>query len=164
MVLVEGRNAEVEGVLRISDGSPSVGQVLSVSAALVRDADNIDVGNPNGAITGPISYYWQVDPEGDGTFEDIVTENIGGEAARATGPNFTVTPELEGLALRVKAIYKDAHGVLETVFSAPTTAVTLVGDPNDLPVGTVSLPSWTSPMPMAWRVSNSTISGSAVTG
>ncbi len=146
MVLVEGRNAEVEGVLRISDGSPSVGQVLSVSAALVRDADNIDVGNPNGAITGPISYYWQVDPEGDGTFEDIVTENIGGEAARATGPNFTVTPELEGLALRVKAIYKDAHGVLETVFSAPTTAVTLVGDPNDLPVGTVSL---SNPLPLS---------------
>ncbi|MDH1561110.1 heme peroxidase [Pseudomonas chengduensis] len=136
MVLVEGRNAEVEGVLRISDGSPSVGQVLSVSAALVRDADNIDVGNPNGAITGAISYYWQVDPEGDGTFEDIVTENIGGEAARATGPNFTVTPELEGLALRVKAIYKDAHGVLETVFSAPTSLVE-AGDPNDLPVGSV---------------------------
>ncbi|NMY16249.1 heme peroxidase [Pseudomonas sp. WS 5019] len=136
MVLVEGRNAEVEGVLRISDGSPSVGQVLSVSAALVRDADNIGVGNPNGAITGPISYYWQVDPEGDGTFEDIVTENIGGEAARATGPNFTVAPEFEGLALRVKAIYKDAHGVLETVFSAPTSLVE-AGDPNDLPVGSV---------------------------
>ncbi|AQZ34168.1 heme peroxidase [Pseudomonas sp. LPH1] len=143
MVLVEGRNAEVEGALRISDGSPSVGQVLSVSAALVRDADNIGVGNPNGAITGPVSYYWQVDVEGDGTFTDIVRENIGGEAARATGPNFTVTPELEGLALRVKAIYKDAHGVLETVFSAPTTAVTLVGDPNDLPVGSVLLSSMT---------------------
>ncbi|MFI8608431.1 peroxidase family protein [Pseudomonas sp. NPDC077649] len=137
MVLVAGRNAEVEGVLRISDGSPSVGQVLSVSAALVRDADNIGVGNPNGAVTGPISYYWQVDVEGDGTFADIVTENIGGEAARATGPTFTVRPEFEGLALRVKAIYKDAHGVLETVFSAPTSLVVQGGDPNDLPVGSV---------------------------
>ncbi|WP_192985252.1 peroxidase family protein [Pseudomonas sp. EggHat1] len=143
MVLVEGRNAEVEGALRISDGSPSVGQVLSVSAGLVRDADNIGVGNPNGAITGPISYYWQVDAEGDGTFEDIVTENIGGEAARATGPNFTVTPEFEGLALRVKAIYKDAHGVLETVLSAPTSLVVQGGDPNDLPVGSVLLSSMT---------------------
>jgi len=143
MVLVEGRNAEVEGALRISDGSPSVGQVLSVSAGLVRDADNIGVGNPNGAITGPISYYWQVDAEGDGTFEDIVTENIGGEAARATGPNFTVTPEFEGLALRVKAIYKDAHDVLETVFSAPTSLVVQGGDPNDLPVGSVLLSSMT---------------------
>ncbi|MGF0336471.1 peroxidase family protein, partial [Ectopseudomonas toyotomiensis] len=143
MVLVEGRNAEVEGVLRISDGSPSVGQVLSVSAAWVTDGDNVSASNLGGSLTGPISYYWQVDAEGDGTFEDIVTENIGGEAARATGPNFTVTPEFEGLALRVKAIYKDAHDVLETVFSAPTSLVAQGGDPNDLPVGSVLLNSMT---------------------
>ncbi|MBZ9665000.1 heme peroxidase [Pseudomonas sp. LMG 31766] len=143
MVLVEGRNAEVEGALRISDGSPSVGQVLSVSAAWVTDGDNVSASNLGGSITGPISYYWQVDPEGDGTFEDIVTENIGGEAARATGPNFTVTPEFEGLALRVKAIYKDAHGVLETVLSAPTSLVVQGGDPNDLPVGSVLLSNLT---------------------
>ncbi|MDH1263226.1 peroxidase family protein [Pseudomonas sp. GD03944] len=139
LVLVDGLNAETEGALRISDGSPAVGQVLTVSADLVRDADNISATNVNGALAGPVSYYWQVDLEGDGTFEDIVTEIVGGEAARATGPSFTVTADLAGLALRVKGIYQDAHGVLETVFSAPTTAVVVGGDPNDLPVGSVAI-------------------------
>ncbi|MFI8747805.1 peroxidase family protein, partial [Pseudomonas sp. NPDC077186] len=130
-VLVDGINAEPEGLLRISDGSPSVGQLLRVQADLLRDGDNA-----NGNVTGPISYYWQVDLLGNGVFTDIVTENIGGEAARATGPTFMVTPEYDGLALRVKGIYKDDHGVLETVFSTPTSLVE-AGDPNDLPVGSV---------------------------
>jgi hypothetical protein len=34
-----------------------------------------------------------------------------------------VTPDLAGLSLRVKAIYQDAHGVTETVFSAATAPV-----------------------------------------
>ncbi|HBX53801.1 MAG TPA: heme peroxidase [Pseudomonas sp.] len=153
VVLVDGLNAETEGALRVSDGSPSVGQVLTVSSALVTDADNIGAGNVNGAITGPISYYWQVDLEGDGTFEDIVTEIVGGEAARALGPNFTVTPDLAGLALRVKGIYKDAHGVLETVFSAATTAVG-AGDPNDLPVGTVLISDTTPRLGQLLTASN----------
>ena len=31
-----------------------------------------------------------------------------------------MTPDLDGLVLRVKVIYQDAHGVLETVFSRRT--------------------------------------------
>ena len=34
-----------------------------------------------------------------------------------------MTPDLAGLSLRVKAIYTDAHGVTEQVFSAATTPV-----------------------------------------
>ena len=41
----------------------------------------------------------------------------------ATGPTFTVTSNLVGLSLRVVGVYTDGHGVLETVFSAPTNAV-----------------------------------------
>ena len=41
-----------------------------------------------------------------------------------------------GLRLRVRAVYQDANGVLESVFSAPTAAVANV---NDDPVSTVTI-------------------------
>jgi hypothetical protein len=63
------------------------------------------------------------DPAGaPGVFEDIVDE-AGGAPGSAEGARLTVTPDLDGLRLRVKAIYQDANGTLETVFSAPTDAV-----------------------------------------
>src|SRR5690606_13915567 len=67
-------------------------------------------------------YIWQAETAiGSGVFRDIA-----GPVDRtpiALGRSFTVTPDLEGFALRVKAHYQDANGVLETVFSAPTAAV-----------------------------------------
>jgi Ca2+-binding RTX toxin-like protein len=48
-----------------------------------------------------------------------------------------VTPDLDGLVLRVRGIYQDEHGVLETVFSDQTAPVALVGVDNNAPVGTV---------------------------
>ena len=57
-----------------------------------------------------------------GIFTDIVAEG-GGNPATAEGGTFRVTADLQGLSLRVKAIYQDANGVLETVFSAATAAV-----------------------------------------
>ncbi|HJZ31070.1 MAG TPA: calcium-binding protein, partial [Hyphomicrobiaceae bacterium] len=131
VILVPDVNAEPVGLLTISDATPEENQVLSVSIAGVADADN----PAGGAITGPVSYFWEVEEDpGSGRFATILIDNVGGELVRATGPSFTVTPELAGLSLRVRAIYKDANGVLETVFSAPTAAVTNV---NALPVGTV---------------------------
>ncbi|MGH6693109.1 MAG: peroxidase family protein, partial [Gammaproteobacteria bacterium] len=102
------------------DGTAQVGQELTASVDLVSDADN-----PGGAITGPVAFYWQVerDPGGaPGVFEDIVDE-AGGSPASQEGGRFTVTADLDGLRLRVKAIYQDANGVLETAFSAATDAV-----------------------------------------
>ena len=46
-----------------------------------------------------------------------------------------MTADLAGLALRVRAVYQDANGVLENVFSAPTAAV----------AGVVALPPVTPP-------------------
>ncbi|UUZ65404.1 calcium-binding protein [Polaromonas sp. P1-6] len=46
---------------------------------------------------------------------------------KVIGPSFTVTPDLAGFALRVRAVYQDGHSVLENVFSAPTALVTAVG-------------------------------------
>jgi Ca2+-binding RTX toxin-like protein len=137
-IVLSGLNSGPEGLLQIldnasltPDNTPEENQTLRVSIAGVTDADN-----PGGAITGPIVYYWQFEPDPDtGEFEDIILPG-GGEEARATGLTFTPGDDLVGLRIRVKAVYQDANGVLEEVFSAPTVAVANVNDP---PVGFVQL-------------------------
>ena len=134
IVLREGLNAEPVGQLAILDeegipvGTPAEGDVLTVSIAGVTDADNVGPDNATGAIGGAVSYTWQFDPRGDGVFEDIVIATGLGDL-RATGPTLTVPPDVAGAAIRVKALYEDAHGVLETVFSAATALVQGVNAP-----------------------------------
>ncbi len=126
---LSGTDARPVGAVSISDGTPEVGSLLAASLAGVTDADNA-----GGTITGPVSYYWQVETvAGSGIFEDI-TFVAAGEVSRATGRTFRITEDLAGLALRVMAIYKDANGVLETVLSnvTDTVAATQV---NDVPTG-----------------------------
>ncbi|TWC42821.1 Ca2+-binding RTX toxin-like protein, partial [Pseudomonas sp. SJZ079] len=156
-IVLGGVNSAPVGSLRIDDPTPAVGQQLTVSAAGITDADNTATG---GAITGPISFFWQFEPTpGSGVFEDI-TFFAAGEVARAAGTTVTVGTDLRvpppafligavpaipqlvvatGLALRVRAVYKDQNGVLEQVFSAPTAPITPLGtgSVNVLPVGTV---------------------------
>ncbi|MBS1158828.1 MAG: hypothetical protein H6R15_1247, partial [Proteobacteria bacterium] len=133
--LVTGLNAGPVGLLAISDTTPEVGSLLSASAAGLSDADNTTSG---GAITGTIGYFWQVERvAGSGLFEDIiVVTGIGNQSA--SGPTFTVTADLEGLALRVRGVYEDQNGVLETALSA-RTALVAPNSVNDLPVGGVSI-------------------------
>ena len=120
-VVLSGLNAAPVGALMLSDFTPAVGQVLTVSSANVSDANNTATG---GAITGGMSYFWQAElAVGTGIFSNIIRINEGGQSVRAEGQSFTVTPDLNGLALRVMAIYKDANNVLETVFSTPTALV-----------------------------------------
>ena len=66
------------GTLTISDRDKHSGQhtdrdqLLTVSIAGVTDADNVSATNPTGAITGPVSYFWQVElTPGAGNFQDI---------------------------------------------------------------------------------------------
>ena len=148
IVLRQGLNAEPVGQLVILDAdgnpigatTPVEGQVLNVSidddtGAIVgvTDADNTDSG---GAITGPVAYVWQFEPRaGTGVFEDIVFATGLGDL-RATGTTLTVPPEVAGSAIRVKAVYEDQHGVLETVVSAATAPVQGV---NDAPTGTATI-------------------------
>ena len=123
-VLVEGLNSEPVGTPTLSDNTPSVNQLLTASAAGVTDADN------PGAVTGAY-YVWQVELDAvgaPGVFTDIVDETSGNPTT-VSGSTFRVTPDLDGLSLRVKVIYQDANGVLETVFSAPTTPVAGGGVP-----------------------------------
>ena len=79
-------------------------------------------------ITGPIRYTWQAEfAPNSGVFDDIILLP-GGDLAfeSASGVNFRALPLVDGLSLRVKAIYEDAHGVTEQVFSAPTAPVVAV--------------------------------------
>jgi hypothetical protein len=117
-------NADPVGSLTVDNTAPAVGDFLQVSIADVRDADNVTGTNPAGTVTGTVAYTWQVERvPGTGLFEDIV--DLRGDLAfqSANGARFRVTPDLDGLVLRVKAVYIDAHGVAETVFSGATAAV-----------------------------------------
>ena len=102
------------------DNTPAEGQLLRASIAGVTDADNPG----DGSITGPVAYHWQVEARpGTGIFEDIRAEVRGNEPARAEGATFLVTSGLVGLSIRVRAVYQDANGVLEQVYSPATAAV-----------------------------------------
>ena len=162
-VILDDSNEGPEGLLAIldagtntPDNTPEENQLLRVSIAGVTDANNpnpgpdgilvddpgtpIDESADNGEITGEVSYFWQVEDDPDsGIFEDIILEGspgTGGETIRATGETFTPGDAEAGLRLRVRAVYQDATGVLEEVFSAPTAAVTAV---NDAPIGSVDI-------------------------
>ncbi|MDH4607941.1 peroxidase family protein, partial [Pseudomonas sp. BN102] len=123
-----GDNSLPEGLASINDMTPELGTLLKASLPNVSDADN-----PGGTITGNVAYFWQVD-NGNGVFVDIETLGAGGELNAAAGPTFRVTADLVGLQMRVKAVYRDAKGVVETVFSAPTAAVLATAAP-DAPTG-----------------------------
>ena len=155
-----GLNAEPAGQLTISDATPTEDQVLTVSIAGVTDADNVSPDNPAGTITGPITYYWQVEQRpGTGVFEDIILET--GEEMRATGTSFTVTEAFVGLSLRVRAVYQDANGVLEQAFSAPTAAVENVNDP---PAGALTISDTTPTDGQTLTASNSITDGDGLLG
>ncbi|MGI9332944.1 MAG: peroxidase family protein, partial [Gammaproteobacteria bacterium] len=130
--------------------APLEGEPLTVSAEFVRDPDNVSAINPSGSITGgPIDYIWQVQDPGTGLFTDIIVEGdptLGGEAVLARGTSFTPTDAEVGMVLRVRALYEDGDGALETVFSEPTAVVDGV---NDVPSG---LPAISDTTPTQGRV------------
>ena len=131
VVLVPGVNNEPVGELTVI-GTVAEDQTVTVTIAGVTDADNVTPDNPNGDIDSPVSFLWQVEEDpGSGRFTTILIDNVGGELVRATGTSFTVPETLVGQRLRVMAIYKDADGVLETVFSTPV----VVANVNDAPTG-----------------------------
>ncbi|GAM98288.1 hemolysin-type calcium-binding region [alpha proteobacterium U9-1i] len=132
LIVVPGLNNGPVGLVQISDATPAEDQLLTASIASVTDADNA----PPGTITGTVVYFWQVELDpGSGEFEDLL-QLAGGEETRVTGTTFRPGDAEVGLRLRVRAVYQDANGVLEEVFSAPTAAVTNV---NDAPVGLPTL-------------------------
>ena len=137
-ITLAGVNNDPVGTLTILDAAtntpddtPTEGQLLRASIAGVTDADNPG----DGSITGPVAYHWQVEARpGTGIFEDIRLSVRGNEPARAEGATLLVTPDLAGLVIRVRAVYQDANGVLEQVFSPATAAVEDIVVPPPTPV------------------------------
>jgi Ca2+-binding RTX toxin-like protein len=131
-VVLNGTNLAPVGELTLNDNTPTEGQVLSVSALGITDGNNVSLTNPTGAITGPVTYYWQREATSN-SWVDIIVDN-GATLENASGTTYVPTDLDVGSQLRVRAIYRDANGVLEQVFSAPTAAVANL---NDAPVGQV---------------------------
>jgi Ca2+-binding RTX toxin-like protein len=127
-IVLGGLDEEPVGLLTLS-ATPTQGQPVTVSIAGVTDADNVSATNADGHIPPPVAYFWQVeDRPGSNVFNDI-TVFAALEIARVEGTTFTPTQEQVGLQIRVRAVYQDAKGVLEEVFSAPQT----VANANDAP-------------------------------
>ena len=126
-----GHLAILDDASGLRDDTPVAGQLLRVSAQAVLDADNVSATNANGAVNGPVAYYWQVETiAGSGVYEDI-TFVAAGEASRATGTTYRVTDDVAGSNIRVRAVYQDAKGTLEIVDSSanstPTAGPTVTG-------------------------------------
>ncbi|PMZ88159.1 MULTISPECIES: peroxidase family protein [unclassified Pseudomonas] len=119
-----GRLAILDATTGAREDTPVAGQLLRVSSQSIRDADSVSAANPTGAITGPVSYYWQVETiAGSGIYDDI-TILAAGEVSRVTGLTYRVTDDVAGLNLRVRAVYQDGNSTLEIVDSAGNTAPT----------------------------------------
>jgi Ca2+-binding RTX toxin-like protein len=101
------------GAVSIDDTTPLVDEILTASNTLA-DADGM----------GTVGYQWQM--SNDGTIWDDI--------AGATANSFAVSMAENGALLRVAASYVDGEGTNETVFSAPTEAVTFI---NNAPTGGV---------------------------
>ncbi|WP_223511134.1 peroxidase family protein [Pseudomonas sp. GL-B-19] len=126
-----GRLAILDADTGARENAPVAGQLLRVSDQSVRDADNVSLLNPTGAVTGGVAYYWQVETiAGSGIYEDI-TFVAAGEVSRAIGTTYQVADDVAGLSLRVRAVYQDAKGTLEIVDSSanntPTAGPTVTG-------------------------------------
>jgi Ca2+-binding RTX toxin-like protein len=101
-------------------GSTAIGSTLTASVALVTDPDNINPpANPTGAITGPVTFFWQ-QQTAPGVFTNLLDPLTGNPV---TGPSLVLTADLATLILRVRATYNDDDGVPEQVFSGPTAPV-----------------------------------------
>jgi Ca2+-binding RTX toxin-like protein len=101
-------NAAAGGTVSISDTSPQEDQLLTASQA-VTDAQGVNLST--------LTFAWQAE------------EGNGGWTTVATGATFRPGDGEVGAALRVVATFQDGEGVLESVTSAPTAAVTNVNDP-----------------------------------
>ncbi|MBG0839077.1 peroxidase family protein [Ectopseudomonas toyotomiensis] len=92
------------GLPQLNNASPSVGQVLIASTAMIADVD--------GMVGVTFAYQWQVG-SGD-SFSNI---------AGATAQSFTLTAAQAGQQVRVQVSYTDNRGTFESLTSAATAVV-----------------------------------------
>jgi Ca2+-binding RTX toxin-like protein len=126
-------NTPPSGTVTISDTTPAEDQALTATQAFT-DLDGINAGT--------IAYTWQSE-QAPGSWTPL-----------GTGATFTPRDSAVGFRLRVVATYTDGDGVLESVTSAPTAAVSNV---NDAPTGAAVLGDPTPQETVPYTVTTSSI-------
>jgi len=113
-ITIAGDNSRATGTVTIVDPTmldgqvtPHVGQVLAATVAAV-DLDGIPLGA--GGQPAGLTFQWQVSEAGEASAWVTVS----------TGLSYTVRPEDVDFNIRAVAVFKDADGVTERLFSAPT--------------------------------------------
>ena len=92
---------------------------MTATLGTVTDADNVSSG---GLVITTVAWSWQVELDpGTGVFTDIVREDTG-DAIEATGATLALQLEDVGLQIRVRGLFEDEAGALETVTSASIVA------------------------------------------
>ena len=105
----------------IIDGTVEEDQTLTANITALQDADGLPT------VADAFTYQWQRNTGANGGFENI--EN-------ATSETYTLDDDDVGREVQVVVSYTDDGGEVETLTSAPTTAVTNI---NDEPTGSVSI-------------------------
>ena len=103
------------------NGTVREDQTLTAETTALQDADGLPVDAEG------YRYQWQSNTDANGAFEPI---------AGATSQSYTLGDEDVGREVQVIVSYTDDGGEVETLTSAPTTAVTNI---NDEPTGSVSI-------------------------
>jgi Ca2+-binding RTX toxin-like protein len=114
-----GNNSLATGQPEIIGDGLVPAQVLTATLGTVTDADNVSSG---GLVTTKVAWNWQVELDpGTGDFTNIVREGTG-DAVEATGPTLVLELADIGLLIRVRGLFQDEAGALETVTSAAVLA------------------------------------------
>ena len=103
------------------DGTAEEDQTLTANITALQDADGLPT------LADAFTYQWQRNTGANDAFENI---------AGATGNTYTLDDDDVGREVQVMVSYTDDGGEVETLTSAPTTAVTNI---NDTPSGAITI-------------------------
>ena len=138
IVVIGGPNNQATGTVTIGDPTPYdgevtpyVGQVLIPTLSAFADLDGIPLGS-NGLPLG-LQFEWQTTEVGNNAGWSTIVINNGPYTVRSVDP---------GHVLRAVATFKDANGITERIYSAPTGNPTVALNVNEnAPTNTVVLAS-----------------------
>jgi Ca2+-binding RTX toxin-like protein len=100
--------------------TPYVGQVLVPTLSGLNDLDGVPIDPATGMPVG-LTFEWQTTETGGNAGWSLIT----------TGLTYTVRSVDPGHILRAVAVFKDANGVTERIYSVPTSAPTAASSVNE---------------------------------
>ena len=106
LITIGGNNSAASGTVTINDMTPIVGQILTATLSNVVDANGLPAGFPAGVL-----FEWQTTEFGSNSGWSTIETNNGNYTVRAVDP---------GHVLRAVAVFPDALGNIERIYSAGT--------------------------------------------